>query len=86
MIWGVYTSPSVRQRGIARAVLAACIDHAHTWPGVARINLSASNRSVAANHLYQSLGFTQWGIEPDAIRIDGESADEYHYSLALGQV
>ena len=82
-IWGVYTTPPARAQGHARALMLAAIAHAKSWHGVTRLNLSASARSTTANRLYQSLGFTRWGTQPDAIHINNESADEHHYTLDL---
>ena len=82
-IWGVYTTPRARRRGCARAVMNAAIDHARAWPAVTRIYLSVSERNPDARALYESLGFTTWGIEPDAIRINNESANERHMNLTL---
>lgn len=82
-IWGVYTTPTFRRRGLSRAILTACIDHARAWPGVERISLSVSDRTPAARSLYESLGFITWGTEPDCTRIGPESAAEHHMHLQL---
>ena len=60
------------------------IETARSWPGVAAICLSASERSVDAIRLYKKLGFEPWGVEPDAVRIGSESAAEVHMMLRLG--
>ncbi|MCH8509749.1 MAG: GNAT family N-acetyltransferase [Phycisphaerales bacterium] len=83
IIWGVYTTPDARRRGLSRALMNACIAHARTWPGVERIALSVSDRSPNARALYESLGFITWGAEPDCLRINNESAAEHHMSLRL---
>jgi ribosomal protein S18 acetylase RimI-like enzyme len=82
-IWGVYATPAVRGRGLGRAVVGACIEYAHTLPGVTRVALSVSERSVAARRLYESLGFVAWGTEPAATKIGEESAAEIHMQLVL---
>jgi RimJ/RimL family protein N-acetyltransferase len=82
-IYSVYTRPDARGRGLCRSVLNLLIEHARTWPGLERIQLSVSERSPAAKALYESLGFQPWGREPDALRIDGEAAAEIHMSFAL---
>lgn len=83
-IWGVYTAPRARSRGHARAVVRACLDHARArWPGVELVTLTVSERSPGARRLYESLGFTRWGTEPDALRIGPESAAEHHMHLRL---
>tara|TARA_R110000782_G_scaffold13976_30_gene41156 strand:- start:4256 stop:4765 length:510 start_codon:yes stop_codon:yes gene_type:complete len=82
-IWGVYTTQAFRRRGCCRALMHACIDQARAWPGVERITLSVSERSPGVRALYESLGFTTWGIEPDAVRIGTESAAERFMHMKL---
>jgi RimJ/RimL family protein N-acetyltransferase len=83
MIVAVYTTPRGRGRGLGRAVVQACIDHARTWTGVEIVMLSSSADAHGAIRLYEKLGFEQWGTEPDAIRIDGIPHDEVHLLLRL---
>lgn len=84
VIWGVYVTPRARGLGAGRAVMQLAIETARSWPGVAAICLSASERSVDAIRLYKKLGFEPWGVEPDAVRIGSESAAEVHMMLRLG--
>jgi RimJ/RimL family protein N-acetyltransferase len=83
VIWGVYTTPDFRRRGLSRALVNACINHAPTWPGVERITLSVSDRTPNARVLYESLGFITWGTEPDCVRIGPDSAAEHHMHRPL---
>jgi GNAT superfamily N-acetyltransferase len=82
-IWGVYTRPALRHRGFGRASMVAAIELAKSWSGVARLDLGISSQSEAAVGLYISLGFEQWGVEPDCIRVDGQSFDEIRLSMKL---
>lgn len=82
-IWGVYVTPSARGRGLGRSVMELAINTARSWPGLECITLSVSERQPAARALYESLGFTVWGTEPDAIRIEGERSAEHHMHLQL---
>jgi len=81
MIMAVYCDPAARGRGHGRAVMDLDIRTAFAWDGVDVIGLSASERSPEAIRLYQSLGFTVWGVEPDVVRIDGASDNEVHMAL-----
>jgi RimJ/RimL family protein N-acetyltransferase len=83
VIWGIYTTPGFRRRGLSRALVNACITHAPTWPGVERITLSVSDRTPNARALYESLGFITWGTEPDCVRIGPDSAAEHQMHLRL---
>jgi RimJ/RimL family protein N-acetyltransferase len=82
-IWGVYSAPPHRRRGLSRAVLTEVIRIAGGWPGLACVQLSVSERSPEARALYRSLGFEAWGVEPDAIRVDGRSYAETHMRRAI---
>lgn len=82
-IWGVYTTPAARRQGLSRRVVSACVDIARTWPGVVVVGLSVSQRAAGAQRLYRDLGFTPWGIQPESIRVDGESDTEIHMQFYL---
>lgn len=82
-IWGVYVTPAARGRGLGRDVVAAAVETASGWPGVTCVKLSASENSPGAIRVYESLGFVAWGLEPDALRVNGRSYGEVHMHLAL---
>jgi ribosomal protein S18 acetylase RimI-like enzyme len=77
-IWGVYTTPAARGRGLGRGVLAMVVEVARSWPGTTSIGLSASVRSPEAIRLYEAQGFRRWGVEPGAVLLDGCAYDEVH--------
>jgi RimJ/RimL family protein N-acetyltransferase len=82
-IWGVYTTPSARGKGFARAVVSAAVEYARTWDGVDLVTLSVSERAEEARRLYESLGFVRWGSEPDAVRVLGESFTDHYMHLRI---
>lgn len=82
-IWGVYASPAFRAQGLAKHILQTLITTARSWDGVEVLGLSASEHSHAAIRLYTSLGFTEWGREPDALRVNGRSNTEIYMQLSL---
>lgn len=73
-IWGMFVHPSMRQHGAGAALLRAVIDHAS--PMVEQITLSVVTTNRAAISLYEKLGFTAYGRETRALKIDGHYADE----------
>jgi len=85
-IVSVWTDPVYRGRGLGKRVLLAAIDVARGWPGVELVELSVSERSDPARKLYESLGFKTWGVQPDAMRLGGESAAEYYMQVAIADV
>jgi ribosomal protein S18 acetylase RimI-like enzyme len=82
-IWGVFVAPDSRRKGLGRAVVGAAIAWARAQPGVDYVDLGASERAEAARRLYESLGFTAWGREPEATEVDGRRYDEIHMTLRL---
>ena len=81
--WGMYVAPAQRGHGMAAALLAAVVAYARAMPGVAWVHLSVSDAAPAAARLYARSGFAPWGIEPDALRHAGRSANEHHLALRL---
>jgi len=86
MIWGVYVTPAARGRGCARAVVSRAMEVARSWAGIGSIHLAVNANAPEARRLYGSLGFLEWGFEPDAVRIDGKSYGEHHMHIAVGTV
>lgn len=80
-VWGVYVRPAARGRGFGRAVVSGAIEAASGWEGIASVHLAVSANAPKARKLYESLGFVEWGYEPDAVRIGGCSYAEHHMHL-----
>lgn len=79
-LWGMYVTPSHRQRGIGGMLLEAVVEHARATR-VEWLHLGVS--TDAARRLYERAGFVAWGTERDALRHDGLSADEVRMALRL---
>jgi ribosomal protein S18 acetylase RimI-like enzyme len=77
-IWGMYVSPEGRGKGTGRLLMEAALDWARRQPGVTQVHLVVSTRTPVARKLYSSLGFSTWGLEPAALRINGELIDDEH--------
>lgn len=82
-IWGVFVAPQWRGHGLAKGLLEAAIAHARALPGVTSMQLSVNETTPGAQRVYESVGFRAWGVEPDALRLDGRSTSETHMSLDL---
>lgn len=83
LIWGMYVAPRAREQGVGRALLAAAVAHARTWPGVDQVHLSVTDAAVTARKLYEAAGFRSWGHEPRALQWEGRFVDELHLVLDL---
>lgn len=82
-IWGVYTIPEMRGRGYGRLAVERAIAVARGWDGVDVLQLGVSANAPSAHALYISLGFVEWGVEPDCVRVGGVSYNEHHLSMRL---
>lgn len=82
-IYGVYIRPEFRGYGLGKHLLEALLKEAKTLPGLETLLLMVSEHNVAARSLYQRLGFLEYGTEPDALRVDGQSIAEVLMRLEL---
>ncbi len=83
MVWGMYVAPEVRGQGIGKQLMQALLTHCTTIVGLEQIHLGVVTTNVAARHLYETLGFRTYGIEPHALK-DGERyIDEEFMLLSL---
>lgn len=73
-LWGMFVHPSLRRHGVGAALLHAAIDHAS--PVVEQITLSVVTTNRSAIALYEKFGFTTYGREIRALKVDGNYADE----------
>ena len=80
---GMYVASEVGGQGVGRTLLAALLAHARS-AGLASLVLTVTEGNAQALRLYQSAGFRSFGIEPDAIRVDGRSYSKNHMHLDLG--
>jgi ribosomal protein S18 acetylase RimI-like enzyme len=47
------------------------------------LNLDVRETQEAAIALYESLGFTRWGVHPEYARVRGQTIKGYFYTKAL---
>lgn len=80
VMWGVFTSPRLRRRGLSRQVVDAALQHAFE-NGVHRVNLQVYVPNEAAIALYSAIGFVEYGIESGAVCLDGRYIDGVHMTL-----
>ena len=83
-IWGVFVQAGYRGQGIARSLLTAILERVRELDGVSFVHLSVSTRQEGARHLYASMGFRTFGVEPAGLRFNGEYLNQEHMFLAIG--
>jgi RimJ/RimL family protein N-acetyltransferase len=74
-IFGVYTHSDWRGTGVADALLEACVAYAAVL-GLRLVRLGVVTTNASAIRLYQRCGFTVYGVEPEALYVNGIYYDE----------
>lgn len=82
-IWGVYVSREHRGKGVGRMVLIELIESARVLQGLGSIVLTVTAPQEQARHLYMTLGFRSFGVEPKALQALGRYVDEEYMILEL---
>lgn len=82
-IWGVYVTPDLRGRGIARKILQEIIRRAEALPELTQITLAVSTTQSAAKQLYESLHFEVYAIDIGAIKAGAVYVDQELMMLRL---
>lgn len=73
-LWGMFVHPSLRRHGVGAALLQAAIEHASSEIEQITLSVVTTNRSAIA--LYEKFGFTSYGNEVRALKIEGRYVDE----------
>ena len=80
---GMYVSQAHRGHGAGKALLRALIEHASARIYVKVLTLTVTDGNAGATHLYESLGFQQFGLEQVAIFTGSEYKAKAHMQLNL---
>ncbi|MGL5939913.1 MAG: GNAT family N-acetyltransferase [Waterburya sp.] len=80
-LWSMYVLPEYRCLGVGSALLDEALSHARRLGVLRQIVLTVTANNLAAQSLYSSRGFERFGLERDALFIDGTYFDEEHLAL-----
>lgn len=80
-LWSMYVLPENRQQGVAATLLDEALSHARHLTGLRQIVLTVTTNNLPAASLYRSRGFERFGLECDALFINGIYFDEEHLVL-----
>lgn len=70
VIWGLYVLPSHRRKGIARQLMGAL--EAEVGCDLEILELEVVIGNEPAHYLYETLGYSVYGKQPKALKINGE--------------
>ncbi len=79
---GMYVAREHSGHGIGRALLATLLAEARDC-GLELLVLTVTEGNSSAIHLYETLGFCSFGVEPRAILIEGRAYAKVHMYLEL---
>ncbi len=82
-IWGMYVSPGKRVSGVGAKMLSLLLNEARNVDGLNQIQLTVVTQNSSAIHFYKKMGFLQYALEPDALRVNGEAYDEAQMHIRL---
>lgn len=77
-----FVTPSQQGTGAARALMAAVITQAQA-DGIAQVELFVDTENPRAIAFYEKQGFARIATLQDTVRINGQSRDDYLYTLRL---
>ena len=80
---GLFVAPEASGRGLGRALMQALLACARARPELLQLDLTVTEGNAAALALYDSLGFTVYGVLPRAVRVDGRDYAKIHMLYAL---
>lgn len=83
-LFGMYVPPEYRGCGIGRTLVVAALDHAQSRGGIKLVQLTVTDGNKAAQALYESCGFEQFGLEPFAVAVGEEFVSKSHMWCDLG--
>ena len=83
LVLGMYVKPSARRLGAGSMLMQAAIAGARSRPGIRMLRLTVTQGNEAAIRLYESVGFSAWGIEPQAILTPSGYKAKVHMAMQL---
>jgi ribosomal protein S18 acetylase RimI-like enzyme len=83
LVIGMYVRPTVRRMGAGAKLMQAAIGAARARPGLSVLRLTVTQGNDAAIRLYESVGFSSWGVEPMAILTPSGYNAKVHMAMPL---
>ena len=84
-LFGMVVTPPQLGQGLGRALVEAALAEARARPHVRRVLLTVTEGNRAAQALYERCGFVAFGVEPQAVAVDGGYVNKVHMACDLGR-
>ena len=81
-VFGMYIAPEHAGRGAGKLLLHSCIARARE-AGLEQLRLTVTDGNARARSLYERAGFRLFGLERNAVKLDGRYHDKCHMALKL---
>jgi ribosomal protein S18 acetylase RimI-like enzyme len=81
-VFGMYVAPEHAGHGVGRLLVDACVARARA-AGLERLRLTVTDSNARAKSLYERAGFRAFGVERNAVKVDGRYYAKCHMALAL---
>lgn len=83
LVIGMYVRPGERRLGLGAGLMQAAVAAARARPGLLVLRLTVTQGNEAAVRLYESVGFSAWGVEPMAILTPSGYMGKVHMAMPL---
>jgi ribosomal protein S18 acetylase RimI-like enzyme len=70
-IRSMFVDPSARKLGVASELLKTAISHSEAQMKLEQLTLAVTSTNFEAINLYKKFRFVEYGIEPNALKIEG---------------
>jgi len=82
-ITDLYVEPSYRSEDIGKELISDCIERATDMSYLAYLDATCSSESTHAMRLFERAGFEVWGVETNAIQVDGRAVTQLHMRMQM---
>ena len=84
-VTGMVVGADWRGRGIGKSLMQTVMAFAAQQPGLHILQLTVTQGNRVAERLYASLGFAAFGVEPDAVAVEGGFVAKVHMGCRLNE-
>lgn len=67
----MFVDPSARKLGVASELLKTAISHSEAQMKLEQLTLAVNSSNIEAISLYKKFRFVEYGLEPNALKIEG---------------